>query len=188
MVNKYTYIGLYLDNIRKTINLNEFELHYKKPHQTIKRHLNILVKEKILLAEKKNKFLFYSLNLKNPLVYEYIAIAEKQKLFEFLENPLFNRLYMLLERYFDESKILVFGSSVKQDFYSDIDLLIINEKLDNQQILKELKDFGMTYSVIIHPIISKDVDLGDTFIEEIIKNHIIFNNHDFFLRLFYGKK
>ena len=42
MVQKYTYLELFLDNFLKQVSLNEFENHFKRPHQTVKRHLSHL--------------------------------------------------------------------------------------------------------------------------------------------------
>jgi len=188
MVNKYTYLGAFLDDINKRLNLNEFENLFNKPHQTLKRHLSELVDEKILIMEKKNKFLFYSLNKNNFLLCDYLVISEKQKLFEFLTEPLFNRLYLSLEEYFMENNFLIFGSAVNSKDYSDIDLLILSQETSNEKIKQTLKNFELTYSIEIHPIFSSEGDLTKTFLQEIIRNHIILNNHDYFVRLFYGKK
>lgn len=188
MVNKYTYLEVFLDDIDKKINLNEFENLFARPHQTLKRHLAELVNEKILVMEKKNKFLYYSLNKNNSLFIDYLVITEKQKLFDFLKAPVFNRLYVSLENCFRENNILIFGSAVISKEYSDIDLLILSEELQRDKIKKTLKNFELTYSIEIHPIFSNESDLNETFLSEVIKKHIILNNHDYYVRLFYGKK
>ncbi len=182
MVNYYTYLEIYLDNLDKHVNLNEFEKHFKRPHQTIKRYLDNLVKNKILLEEKKARFRFYTLNKENQLIFEYISICEKQRLFRLLEKPLLRRLYDFLTPHLANNKILVFGSSLTKKSFSDIDLLILS---DDAEILETLDKFQKTYSVEIHAIQTSSENLGQAFIKEIIQNHVILNRHDYFVKLLY---
>ncbi|MCK5234749.1 MAG: hypothetical protein KAJ88_02805, partial [Candidatus Aenigmarchaeota archaeon] len=66
MVRNYTYLEIYLDNLDKKVSLSEFEKYFKRPHQTVKNQLKILVKEKILIEDKRTRFLFYEINKDNP--------------------------------------------------------------------------------------------------------------------------
>ena len=179
MVNFYTYLGLYLDDLKKTVNLNEFEQYFNTPHQTIKRKLHYFVKKGILVENKKGKFLFYTLNLQNMLVWEYLVLCEKERLLLFLEQSLFKRLYDLLFPFFKESSFLIFGSATDKKKFNDIDLLIISKKKI------DLTQFEETYSVKIHLVQTTEKNLTPTFITEIRKKHIILNNHDYFRRVIY---
>lgn len=182
MVNFFTYIELFLNDLNKQINLNEFENYYKKPHQTIKRHLSVLMKKNILIAEKKGRFLFYKLNLENPLLFEYLSICEKQRMFDFLEKLLFKRLYDFVYKNFKDSNVIIFGSAINKKEFSDIDILIFPE---NKDLEKKLKEFSDTYSVKLHLVMANEKNITETLKKEIIKNHIILNNHDNILRFFY---
>ncbi|MFW6282468.1 MAG: nucleotidyltransferase domain-containing protein [Minisyncoccales bacterium] len=183
MVKFYTYLELFLYDLNKQINLGEFEKYFKKPHQTIKAHLTKFVKLNVLKEEKKEKLRIYNLNLENPLTKEFIIIAEKERLINFLEQKmLFKTLYEELSPYFNESKILLFGSSVNQENFKDIDLLVISK---NQELKKSIKKFEQTYSKKIHLIQTRKQDLTKTFIKEIRKKHIILNNHEFFFEVLY---
>jgi predicted nucleotidyltransferase len=183
MVNLYTYLEMFLDDLSKQINLSEFENYFKKPHQTIKKHLTKLVNSNILIETKKNKFLFYKLNLEYKLTKEYLIICEKERLINFLKKEiLFSRLYGLLSDFFITSNCLVFGSSVKNKDYNDIDLLILSK--DNN-IKKVIKKFQEIYSIKIHLILTNEKELNKTFLKELKNNHIIFNNHDYFFDLLY---
>ena len=183
MVSFYTYLELYLDDLRKLVSLSEFEKHFKTPHQTIKNHLKGLVKDKILLEEKRARFRFYKLNLTNPLTIDYLSLCEKEKTFSFLrQNTLFSRLHSVIAPYLKESSILLFGSAAISKEYKDIDLLIISK---SKNIIEELKKFEKTYSVKLHIIQAPESDLTETLIAEIRKKHIILNNHDYFLRVIY---
>ncbi len=185
MVNYYTYLEIYLKNLDMHLNLNEFEKYFKKPHQTIKRHLNHLVKQNILIEEKKDRFLFYTINKNNPLTFEYISICEKQKLFSLLEKPIFKRLYTTLSKHFKNNKVLLFGSSVSKENFNDIDILIIST---DKKIIKTLKSFEQTYSIKLHILQTDEKNLTETFKKELIKNHTILNEYDYFINILYKQR
>lgn len=183
MVRFYTYIEQFLEDLNKQISLSEFERYYKKPHQTLKNHLQKLVEKKILAVEKKTRFTFYKINKRNPLLKEYLTMCERERLFTYLEkNTLIKRLYDLLSSYMNNHKLLIFGSAVAKKEFSDIDLLIIS---DNKDIRKKINEFVKTYDVKIHVIQTDEKNITETFIEEIRKKHIIFNDFEYFIRLLY---
>lgn len=182
MVNIYTYLEIFSDDANKQVSLSELEKYFKRPHQTIKSHLDQLLKSKVLLEDKRERFLFYKLNLDNPLTYEYLAICEKQRLFRFLKKELFHRLYLELRPYFHNTQILLFGSSTNTNDYSDIDILLITKDHDIRECIKK---FELRYSIKIHPTITQESILTKTFIKELRKKHIIFNAHDYFVNLLY---
>ncbi len=183
MVRIYTYLEMYLDDLRKIASLSEFEKHFKTPHQTIKSHLKDLVKGKILLEEKRARFRFYKLNLQNPLVIDYLSLCEKERTFSFLnKNTLFSRLHSTIAPHLKESNVLLFGSAAASKEYADIDLLIISK---NNNIIGELKKFEKTYSVKMHIMQTSEQDLTETLRTEIKKKHIIFSNHDYFVKVIY---
>ena len=183
MVRFYTYLEIYLGNLSRSASLSEFESHFKTPHQTVKKHLGTFTKAKVLIEEKKERFLFYKLNLDNPLTREYLLICEKERLLSFLEkNTLFARLYQELSQCFADSKILLFGSSTEKKEYADIDLLIISK---NKSISPIIKKFKETYSVKIHIVQTEEKYLTKALIQEIKQKHIIFNNHEYFMEALY---
>lgn len=183
MVRKYTYLEVYLDDFHKKVSLTEFEKHFKTPHQTIKKHLKEFVDAKILTLEKKARFAFYGLNLNNPLIVEYLAMCEKERLIDFLKKPLFRRLYEHLSEFLVDTKIALFGSSIDSEHFSDIDLLVISK---NKKIRKVITDFNNTYGKpSIHLVQTDAKHLTKSFIIEIKKHHLFFNEHDYFIRELY---
>lgn len=183
MVRFYTYLEVYLDDLTKKVSLSEFEDYFKTPHQTIKKHLLAFINAKILVEEKKERFLYYKLNIDNPLTMEYLIVCEKERLFEFLEKKtLFLQLYKELSQFFKDAKILIFGSAVEKKDFSDIDLLIISK---NRYIKTIIKKFSQTYSLKIHTVQTIEKNLTKTFINEIRKKHIILNNHSYFIEVLY---
>lgn len=183
MVRFYTYLEVYLGDLNRSVSLSEFESHFKIPHQTIRKHLEPFTKAKILIEEKRERFLFYKLNLDNPLTKEYLLLCEKERLLSFLEkNTLFTRLYQELSQCFADSKILLFGSSAEKKEYADIDLIIISKNKDIKPIIKKFQE---TYSVKIHAVQTEEKYLTKTLIQEIKQKHIIFNNHEYFMEALY---
>ena len=183
MVRFYTYLEVYLDDLRKLVSLSELEKHFKTPHQTIKSRLKDLVKCKILLEEKRARFKLYKLNLQNPLIADYLSLCEKERTFAFLnKNALFSRLHSTIAPHLKGSSILLFGSAAVSKEYKDIDLLILSK--DNE-LIEELKKFEKTYSVKLHIIKTSESDLTETLIAEIKKKHIILSNHDYFVKVIY---
>ena len=183
MVDYYTYLELYIDDIRKSVSLSEFEKHFQIPHQTVKVHLSSLVKKRILLEEKKPRLRVYSLNREHPLLKEYLSIMEKERLIAFLEkNALFSRLHMSLTPYFSSNKILLFGSAVEKKDFSDIDILILSK---DKTVHVALKNISATYTVKFHIIQTDESHLTNVFLQEVRKKHIFLNNHDYFIELLY---
>ena len=76
----------------------------------------------------------------------------------------------------------MFGSAINSKNYEDLDLLIIS---NNKKIRKILDEFEKTYSARLHIIQTSEKNLTKAFLNEIIQKHIIFNEHDYFLRLMY---
>jgi hypothetical protein len=180
MVRFYTYLEIYLDDLNKSVSLGEFEKRLKKPHQTIKQHLTSLAKEKVLIESKKGRFLFYSLNKANPSLVEYLSVCEKEKLFEFLKDTLFLRLYKQISPYLSANPVLIFGSATEKKNYQDIDILIVSK---DKKIIPALEDFEKTYSVKLHIVQTAEKNLTESFVSEIKNKHIIFSSHTYFLRL-----
>ena len=182
MVRNYTYLEIYLDNLDKKVSLSEFEKHFKIPHQTVKNQIKMLVQEKILVEDKRTRFLFYEINKDNPALNEYLSICEKEKMFKVMDQrPIIRRLYTLLAQ--DVENMLVFGSAAISEKFNDIDLLVISKK----DIKKIIDDFELTYSVKIHVIRAEKKDLTKTLLTEIRKKHLILKGHDFFVEMLYGR-
>lgn len=182
-ITKSKIIEQYLNNYGKTFYLREIAELLKKPHQTIKPHIEELVKEKIINKTKRKNIVEYSLNLKNKHLQDYIIIAEKEKTIEKInQEPLLKILFEKLSIHFNKNTFIIFGSATnKIEKNSDIDLLIIkNEKTD-----KTIKNFEEVYNKKIHKIQIININkLTPTLLKEIYKKHIILNNTEEIIRYF----
>ncbi len=159
-----------------------------------------MVRKNILSEKKHGKFLEYSLNFKNRLIYDYLTIAEKEKTQQFIEdNPLAGILYEKLSSFFKDSTFIIFGSSVKGiKKGSDLDLFVVGKNIKKKgsdldlfvvgkNIKEEIKEFEDIYSKKIHLIHAKTLkEVSLTFIKEIYKKHIILNNTEAVLRFIGG--
>ena len=186
MVRKITnteIIGLFLTDYSKRYYLREMSVLLKKPHQTIKPHLDALVKENILLKNERKNITEYSLNFNNKRIYDYLTIAEKDKFFKRInEDTLIKILSEKFAVFFRSNTFIIFGSAVnKIQPGSDIDLLVIGK----QNITKYIDDFEKIYNKKIHKIqINKLNNLTLTLAKEIYKKHLILNNTEEVIRFF----
>lgn len=184
MVKKYTYLEPFLQTPKKTYSLQELEEFFATPHQTIKKQVTKLVEENILIEDKRKRFLFYTINLENPLTLDAISITEKIRLQKRLqEEPLLQQLYEELSPFFNNTNILLFGSATTTKF-NDIDLIIIGK---NKEIKKKILLFEQTFNKPIEALYTNFRNISETLHKEIIKKHIIFNNHDYFTKHLYSK-
>ena len=186
MVRKVTnteIIGLFLTDYSKRYYLREMAILLKKPHQTIKPHVESLVREQVLLKNERKNITEYSLNFNNKRIYDYLTIAEKDNFFKRInEDTLIRILSEKLTVFFRSNIFIIFGSAVNKIHPdSDIDLLVVGKK----DMAKYIDDFEKIYNKRIHKIqINKLNDLTLTLVKEIYKKHLILNNTEEVIRFF----
>lgn len=184
-ITKIEVIKYYLNNYNKKYYLRELSSLLKRPHQTIKPYVNKLVKEEILIEDRRKNIVEYGLNFKNKRIYDYLTIAEKEKLIERLkEDRILNILFEKLSGFFEKNTFVIFGSAVDQTKEAnDIDLLVIGR----QNISKEIKNFEQIYNKKIHKVQIRNIEkLTSSLIKEIYKKHLILNNTEYIIRFFGG--
>ena len=144
MVNKITKAKIvmkFLSDYSKRYYLRELALELKKPHQTIKPHVEELVKHNVLLKAKRANTSEYALNLENPILMDYLTLAEKEKSIDRLDGDLLLKtLFEKLSPYFNNNIFIIFGSSVdnlKQG--SDIDLLVVGKSFPKNTYPTQIK-------------------------------------------------
>lgn len=184
-VTKTKIIAQFVSGYGKKFYLRELADLLKKPHQTIKPYVEELVKEGILIKNKRKNIVEYGLNFKNKQIYDYLVIAEKERLMERLDEEIL--LKVLFEKFsvlFTNNTLLIFGSSAeKLQKGSDVDLLVIGKSNINK-IIDEIKE---VYNKKVHKVQVNNLNkLNDTLIKEIYKKHLIFNNTEQIVRFFGG--
>ena len=185
-ITKYQIISLYLDDYNRKYYLREIASLLKKPHQTVKPHLDELCKEKILIKTERKNLVEFGIDQKNNLVWDYIVIAEKEALINRLQSDTVLRLlFDKISCFFRKNTFIIFGSSVEKiQKGSDIDLLIVG----NENVKKVLEEFELVYNKKVHKIqVSEIENISPLLFNEIYKKHLILNNTEYIVRYF-GEK
>jgi predicted nucleotidyltransferase len=181
-ITKQSIIEEYLNDYDKRFYLREIAALLGKPHQSIKPFLEQLVKEGILIKERRKNVLDYKLNFKDKKIYDYLIIAEKERLFKRLNKDiLLKTLFEKLSSFFNEATFIIFGSFAKQGKAEDIDLAVVGDA----DISSIIDDFEKIYNRKIHLIKIKDIkSISLSLIREIYKKHLILNNTESIIRYF----
>lgn len=184
-ITKVDIVNLFLNNYNGKYYLRELASLLKKPHQSIKPYVEVLVKEEVLIKYKRKNLVEYGLNFENKRIFDYLVIAEKEKLISKLNKEILLKvLFEKISESFMENTFIIFGSSTKRiQKNSDIDLLIIGKSSVNK-IISEFED---VYNKKIHKVQINDLNkLSDTLIKEVYKKHLIFNDTEKIIRFFGG--
>lgn len=181
-------ISLYLGNYHKKLYLREISKLSKIPLKTTQNVLLKLENERILKSKIDGKNKYFSLNLENIKTKYYLLQSEINRTETFLEN--YPNFKLFIKSLNTNTPIIVFGSfaKFKADKNSDVDLLIILDKKINLPLhLLSSKIHRINLS---EKSLLKAVEKQEPLIKEIEENHIILNNHSFYISLMwncYGK-
>ena len=165
--NTNTELEIMLVLIRGKSHLREIARTLKKPHATVLRKLNDLVKMQILdyKREGRNKVFF----IKNsPNSKNYVYSAEIYKLSKLIEkHPELGVIFEDIKKNLPKLMIVLFGSYAKEiaKQESDIDIYI---ETTNNSIKEKIKGINSKINVKIGKF-----DTNSLLIKEIIKNHVI---------------
>lgn len=182
-ITKWDTLIPFLSDYHRHVILADIERELDVPHQTVKKYTTQLVKNAILIEEKKPRNIIYSINRDNRMVLNYISSAEKLVLEQSLvKSRLLKRLYEVLSRDMTSNDILVFGSYAKNYSGADIDLLVVGKE---EGIEETVLKFEKTYGKHVHLITIGKFPPDDTIMREILKKHIIFNGFDVFIKNFW---
>jgi len=173
MVNKITK-WLYLEPLTYSqdyLHLEEISKKLKKNHSVVRQYLNFFEKQGIVTKKIKGRLTLYGLNLENPFFIDHIILIEIEKLIRKSQQDLIIReIAQFLKNRFPNSKIIIFGSSVRDSKKSkDIDILITGD-VDKEKIKEIEKKINKKFH-IINPENLKDIK--DALKTEVKKNHLI---------------
>ena len=152
----------------------------KMNQKTVANILNSLEKQNIVkyITEGKNKY--YFLNRLNPQIPDFLKIIELGRKNYFIEKyPSLRGLFADLEKK-AQGTLIIFGSyaNFTSNDKSDLDIFILGK-------IGEIKDLEDKYNLKINIIrsIKDKFNKDDTFIKEVIKNHIILKGVEEFIEL-----
>lgn len=186
--NELEVISLFRGNYKARFYLREISKIAKLPLKTCQNVLTALEKAKVLRSKIEGKNKYFSLNLENINTKSYLLQAEIYQTDKFIEKyPLFK---MFLKSLKTIVPIIVFGSFAKftSDKRSDLDLFIISGKelnLSFHLLPYKLHKINLTEKTFLNALKEQE-----NLIKEIEENHIILNNHSFYVNIYwdyYGK-
>lgn len=182
-ITKWDLLMPFLSDYRRHVILADMERELGVPHQTLRKYATELVKDGILLEERKPKNIVYSLNSENHMVLNYISSAEKVVLENALDkSSLLKRLYEVLSPYMIITDFMVFGSFAKSLEGKDIDFIVVG---GNEKVERAKEEFEKTYGKHIHSIKLEKFPPDKTMLKELIKKHIMLNGFDMFVKSFW---
>ena len=151
----------------------------------LKEFLNYLEKKRILKSKVEGKNKYFSLNLENIKTKSYLLQSEIHQTDLFMEK--YSQFKTFLKSFDTTVPIIVFGSFARftADKNSDLDLLVISKKEINLPFhLLPFKPHRINMS---EKIFLKALEEQADLIKEIEENHIILNNHSFYINMMWGQ-
>ena len=182
--NELEVISLFKGNYKARFYLREISKLSKIPLKTCQNALTNLEKAKILKSKIEGKNKYFSLNLENIKTKSYLQQAEIYQTDLFIEKYL--PFKMFLKSIKTTAPIIVFGSfaKFKADKNSDLDLLIISDK--ELKLPFHLLPFKPHQINMSEKTFLKSIDQQEDLIKEVEENHIILNNHSFYVNIMWG--
>ena len=184
---KNTTIWSFLEPLlasRESLHLADISRKLKKSHASVRKYLNLLEKQGILIKQIKGRLTLYSINYSNPLIIDYIAAAEKEKLLKKCrENLILKEAVSLLHKKLnEENKAIIFGSCVENAKNAgDIDVMITGKT--NLEGDTDVKSFKGKFGTGIHLISVVNLNaITETLKKEIFKKHLIIQGSEEVIR------
>ena len=177
-------LNLYTSDYNKQLYLREISKLTKIPLKTIQNTVQTLEKENIFKSLVKGKNKYFRLNKDNIQTKFCLLQAEIYKTLLFIQKyPLFK---LFLKEIKSNNLLIVFGSfsKFKADKNSDLDLLIISK--DGEKIPLHLISYNTHKIELTESSFIKSLEKQEILIKEIEDNHIILNNHSFYVNMMWG--
>ncbi|MBI2671531.1 nucleotidyltransferase domain-containing protein [Candidatus Woesearchaeota archaeon] len=182
--NELEVISLFRGDYKSRHYLREIRRLSKLPLKTCQNVLVNLEKAKILKSSLEGKNKYFSLNLENIKTKLYLLQAEVYQTDIFLEK--YSQIKMFLKSIKTTVPIIVFGSfaKFKADRGSDLDLLIISK--EKIKLPFHLLPFKPHQINMAGKTFLKALKKQENLVKEIEENHIILNNHSFYINIMWG--
>lgn len=182
--NKLEVISLFRGDYKARFYLRKISKLSKLPLKTCQNALLLLEKTNILKSKIEGKNKYFSLNLENIKTKLYLQQAEIYQTDLFIEK--YSQFKMFLKSLKITNPLIMFGSFAKftADKNSDLDLLIISDKelkLPFHLLPVEPHQINMSEKTFL-----KAIDQQEDLIKGIEENHIILNNHSFYINIMWG--
>jgi len=179
--NEFNIISLFRKDYKSRFYLRQISSLSKIPLKTCQDTIKHLEKNNILKSKTEGKNKYFFLNLDNIKTKHYLLHSEIYQTDVFIEK--YPAIKLFLKSISNNIPLIVFGSFAKfsADKDSDLDLLIVSDKSDFQFHLLPYK---------LHQLNLKEstfIKSNEAIIKQIQENHIILNNHSFFVNYMWSK-
>ena len=178
--NKSRIMGLYVVDYRGQFYVREIARLLRIPLKNVQMALNLLEQEKIVKSRVSGKNKYFQLNLDNIQTKFMLIKTEIDRTMEFIEKK--KGMNLFLKELKTDATCIIFGSYAREmeQKNSDIDLLTVTEKKEELPFhLLPLKVHQITIS---EKTFKAALQARETLIKEIEKNHILLNNHSWYVR------
>ena len=182
--NNKIILALFLGDYSKQFYLREISKLTRIPLKTTHRLVSSLERDKILKSTVSGKNKYFKLNFGNPQTKLCLLEAEIYKTSIFIgKYPLFKTFLKELNT---GSLLIVFGSfaKFKAEKDSDLDLLIVSKRKEDLPF--HLLGYNLHKVELLEKDFIKAVENNETLIKEIAENHIILNDHSFYVNIMWG--
>lgn len=184
-----TLLMLYMKDYNRQLYLREISRLTKIPLKTTQRIIARLEKNKILKSKLSGKNKYFRLNLENIETKYYLLQAEQQKTLIFLEHH--PECKNFVKQIKSDAVIIIFGSFAKQSMtkHSDIDMIIITK--EDEGVPTHLLPYKVQGIQLSAKAFLQALNKKEALIKEIEENHVIINNHSWYVNTmwsYYGQK
>ena len=187
--NHFRILALFLADYTKQLYLREISRLSNIPLKTAQNIIYSLENEKILKSSISGKNKYFKLNFGNIGTKLLLVQSEIYRTSLFIEK--YPQFKIFLNEAESDALLIAFGSFAKfqADKDSDLDLLIVSaekQKLPFYLLPYKIHEIGLSFKEFI-----RAVNKQEALIKEIEKNHIILNNHSFYVNTLwshYGKQ
>ena len=181
-------LKLYVTGYNKQYFLREISRLTSLPLKTSQNTVNYLTENNILKSNLKGKHRYFRLNLENIQTKFFLLQTEIYKTMLFFEKYPFLKTFQKGLK--TQSPLIVFGSFAKgtANQGSDLDIVIISRIKVN--IPLHLLPCKMHEIRLSEAMFSKAVQRKNALLKEIEENHVILNNHSYFVNCmwdYYGQ-
>ena len=182
--NEIEIISLFRKNYKTRFYLREISKLSKLPLRTCQNTLRKLELSKILKSKLEGKNKYFFLNLENIHTKHYLLQAEIHLTNFFLEK--YSQFKIFLKSLNLTTPLFIFGSFAKltTNKNSDMDLIVIANKEPNFPF--HLLPFKPHLFIMTEKAFCKAIKNQENLIKELEENHIILNNHSFYVNVMWS--
>ena len=189
MIEKIKLLNIWKNNPFAEFSISEIMKHSQKITKTwVFNTLKDFTDKKILIEKRKANINVYSLNIENPLSFQFLSFLE------LLENTQFEHIKIISEIIkkipIKCYSLVIFGSYVnnKQTKKSDLDIcFLLDEQKTEKKIIPYVNDIKLSTSIKIHEhyiaieefvkmLLLEEENLG----KQILRNHKLFYNPEIY--------